>query len=60
MNLEIHAFTPHVKQYSLGLTKYIWEHAFKLQTELTYDTSQFLGGKTVNDWYWRFQVEIGI
>lgn len=60
VNPEIHAFTPHVKQYSLGLTKYIWEHAFKLQTELTYDTSQFLGGKTVNDWYWRFQVEIGI
>ena len=60
VNPEIHVFTPHVKQYSLGLTKYIWEHAFKLQTELTYDTSQFLGGKTVNDWYWRFQVEIGI
>ena len=60
VNPEIHAFTPHVKQYSLGLTKYIWEHAFKLQTELTYDTSQFLGGKTVNEWYWRFQVEIGI
>ena len=60
VNPEIHAFTPHVKQYSLGLTKYIWEHAFKLQTELTYDTSQFLGGKTVNDWYVRFQVEIGI
>ena len=60
VNREIHAFTPHVKQYSLGLTKYIWEHAFKLQTELTYDTSQFLGGKKVNDWYVRFQVEIGI
>ena len=60
VNPEIHVFTPHVKQYSLGLTKYIWEHAFKLQTELTYDTSQFLGGKTVNDWYVRFQVEIGI
>ena len=60
VNPEIHAFTPHVKQYSLGLTKYIWEHTFKLQTELTYDTSQFLGGKTVNDWYVRFQVEIGI
>ena len=60
VNREIHAFTPNLKQYSLGLTKYIWEHAFKLQTELTYDTSQFLGGKKVNDWYVRFQVEIGI
>ena len=60
VNREIHAFTPHVKQYSLGLTKYIWEHTFKLQTELTYDTSNFSGGKTVNDWYVRFQVEIGI
>lgn len=60
VNPEIHAFAPHVKQYSLGLTKYIWEHTFKLQTEITYDTSQFLGGTTVNDWYLRFQVEIGI
>ncbi|WP_432671377.1 porin [Flavobacterium sp. SM2513] len=57
---EIHQFTPHVKQYSLGLTKYIWEHTFKLQTEVTYESSNYFGNQSVNDWYLRFQVEIGI
>lgn len=57
---EIHPFTPHLKQYSLGLTKYIWEHTFKLQTELTYNTSYDFNQSTRNDWYFRFQVEIGI
>ena len=57
---EIHEFAPNAKQYSLGLTKYIWEHTFKLQTEITYDTFTFFGNQTKNDWYVRFQVEIGI
>lgn len=60
VNREIHEFTPHVKQYSLGLTKYIWEHTFKIQTEISYDTSTYFDSKSVNDWYLRFQVEIGI
>lgn len=60
VNKEIHEFTPHVKQYSLGLTKYIWEHTFKLQTEVSYETSQYLNAASKNDWYLRFQVEIGI
>ncbi len=57
---DIFKFTPNVKQYSLGLTKYIWEHTFKIQTEITYDTSTYFDKSTVNDWYLRFQVEIGI
>ncbi|MDD3003862.1 porin [Flavobacterium sp.] len=57
---EIHAFAPHVKQYSLGLTKYIWEHHFKLQTEVSYDASEYFGNENKRNWYWRFQVEIGI
>lgn len=60
VNESINAFAPNVKQYSLGVTKYIWEHTFKLQTELTYDTSTYVGNVTKNDWYVRFQVEIGI
>lgn len=60
VNKEIQEFAPNVKQYSLGVTKYIWEHTFKLQTEVTFDTSNYFGGKSVNDWYLRFQVEIGI
>jgi phosphate-selective porin OprO/OprP len=60
VNAEIHPFTPHVKQYSFGLTKYIWEHTFKIQTEVTFDTSTYFNNQAVNNWYWRFQVEIGI
>ena len=57
---EIHQFTPHTKQYSLGLTKYIWEHTFKIQTEVTYDILNYSNNDAVNNWYLRFQVEIGI
>lgn len=52
--------SPKVGQYTVGLTKYIWEHAFKLQTELTYETRNFQSGLDKNSWYFRFQVEIGI
>ncbi len=57
---EIHNLTPHNKQYSLGLTKYFWEHSFKLQAELNYDTLDYASGASQNLWYVRFQVEIGI
>lgn len=60
VNEAIQAFAPHAKQYSLGVTKYIWEHTFKLQTELTFDTLRYSGGPSTTDWYLRFQVEIGI
>ncbi|HCQ12968.1 porin [Flavobacterium sp.] len=57
---DIEAFTPNTKQYSLGVTKYIWEHAFKVQAEINYDTLDYFDGTTKNNWYLRFQVEIGI
>lgn len=57
---DIETLFPKTKQYSIGLTKYIWEHAFKLQTELTFDTLDYYDGSTKNNWYFRFQVEIGI
>lgn len=57
---DIKELTPNTKQYSLGVTKYIWEHTFKLQTELTFDTLDYFDGTTKNNWYLRFQVEIGI
>src|SRR5690554_7168252 len=40
---------PNQKQYSLGITKYIWEHAFKIQTEFTYDQMQFHTGEQKGD-----------
>lgn len=57
---EIRAFEPNTQQFSLGLTKYIWEHAFKLQAEATYETKDYFLDKNTNNWYIRFQVEIGI
>ena len=57
---DIREFAPNSKQLSFGLTRYIWEHTFKLQTEVTYDTLDYIDGSTKNNWYLRFQVEIGI
>jgi len=51
---------PNQKQYSLGVTKYIWEHAFKVQAEVTYDDLKYVTGDKQNNWYVRFQIEIGI
>lgn len=48
------------EQYSLGLTKYIWEHALKVQGEATYERANIGLGPVKNNWYIRFQVEIGI
>lgn len=57
---DIRILAPNTKQYTIGLTKYIWEHTFKVQTELTYDALNYHDGSTKNNWYLRFQVEIGI
>lgn len=57
---DIQTFAPNTKEYSIGVTKYIWEHTFKVQTELTFDTLDYFDGNTKNNWYLRFQVEIGI
>lgn len=51
---------PHQKQFSIGLTKYIWEHAFKIQTEFTMDELKYIDGNKKNNYYVRFQIEIGI
>ncbi len=50
------------QQHSFGLTRYIWEHALKLQAEVTYDTreTRILNNENSDSWYLRFQVEMGI
>lgn len=57
---KIKAFTPDTNQYSLGVTKYVWEHAFKLQAEFTYNELFYYNQTNTDNWYLRFQVEIGI
>lgn len=51
---------PNTTQFTVGATKYLWEHAFKLQAEFTYDKQDFHQGSTKNNWYFRMQFEIGI
>ncbi len=57
---DIRKRAPNTRELSFGVTKYIWEHAFKVQTELNFDKLYYYDGRTVNNWYLRFQVEIGI
>lgn len=55
---DIQIFKPVQNQYSFGVTKYIWEHAFKVQFEIS--KNDYLHSDKKDDWYARFQVEIGI
>lgn len=57
---DIADLTPRTQQLSAGLTKYIWEHKLKLQTEVTHSQLRFSDASTDSNWYLSFQVEIGI
>lgn len=57
---DIQAYAPDQQQYSLGITKYIWEHAFKAQMEVTLDDLDYFDGTSRQNWYVRFQIEMGI
>jgi len=60
MDDQVQMLAPDTKQYSFGVTKYIWEHTFKAQAEVTFDELSYFDGSSKNNWYVRFQVEIGI
>lgn len=57
---EIKQYRPDAQQFTLGLTKYIWEHAFKIQGEATYNLHDYYDNIQKKSWYLRFQIEIGI
>lgn len=57
---DIEMYTPNINQYSVGVTKYIWEHTFKAQMELSMDDLNYYNGDSRQIWLVRFQVEIGI
>ncbi|AWI26714.1 porin [Flavobacterium pallidum] len=57
---EISAYSPDTDQFSFGINKYIWEHALKLQSEFTYEKLDFANGTSADNWYVRFQIEVGI
>jgi hypothetical protein len=57
---DIAELTPDSNQYTIGVTKYIWEHAFKAQLEFSYDELNYYDSSSKHNFYVRFQVEIGI
>ncbi|MFD0963066.1 porin [Pseudofulvibacter geojedonensis] len=57
---DIENLHPTTNQLSLGVSKYIWEHALKLQAEVTNTQLDYLNNNDQSNWYVRFQVEIGI
>ncbi|RYJ44355.1 porin [Flavobacterium beibuense] len=57
---DIEMYSPNSDQYSIGVTKYIWEHAFKAQMEVSMDDLHYYNGDSRQIWLVRFQVEIGI
>lgn len=56
---ELKNIMPKQNQFSLGISKYLWEHSFKAQMEITH-TNKYLLNNNNSEWYLRFQVEIGI
>ncbi len=51
---------PNTTQFTLGATKYLWEHAFKIQAEFTYERQDIINNPIKNNWYFRMQFEMGI
>lgn len=61
-SIELADFTPYIKQYTVGTTKYIKGHRVKLQCDVTLEDQNWLS-TIQNDnrnWQVRFQVEAGI
>ncbi|HRV55821.1 MAG TPA: porin, partial [Mangrovimonas sp.] len=46
---DIELLAPKTNQYTLGITKYIWEHALKLQAEVTNTHFQYFDHSKIND-----------
>ncbi len=59
-NSNVKSYFPNQEQISVGLVKYIWEHAFKLQLEATQDKLMYNDGRQLSNYLLRFQIEMGI
>ncbi|WP_418264125.1 porin [Flavobacterium faecale] len=57
---DIRTKSPNVDEYTIGVSKYLFGHKMKVQTELTYDNIDKFGSSATNNWYARFQIEIGL
>jgi hypothetical protein len=61
-SMELADFTPYIKQYTVGTTKYIKGHRVKLQCDVTLEDRNWLSTiqNDSKNWQVRFQVEAGI
>ncbi|MCZ8214741.1 MAG: porin, partial [Cyclobacteriaceae bacterium] len=61
-SMELADFTPYIKQYTVGTTKYIKGHRVKLQCDVTLEDRNWLSAiqNDSRNWQVRFQVEAGI
>lgn len=58
---DIRQYLPRENIYTAGITKYVNNHVFKIQTDLSYhDRENYLGRNFQSAWELRFQVEFGI
>jgi hypothetical protein len=57
---DIKTISPNTDEYTVGLSKYIFGHKMKVQTELSYDKIHKYGSSVSNNLFARFQVEIGL
>ncbi|MBC5838417.1 porin [Flavobacterium muglaense] len=60
VDADIQTLSPNVDEYTIGLSKYIFGHKVKVQGEFSYDNVKNYSGSVDNNWFARFQVEIGI
>ncbi|MCW2119194.1 OprO/OprP family phosphate-selective porin [Flavobacterium sp. 7A] len=60
VNDAIRTRTPNTDEYTLGVSKYIFGHKVKVQTEVSYDKIYAYGSSVSNNLFARFQVEIGL
>ncbi|WP_127122514.1 porin [Chryseotalea sanaruensis] len=61
-DMELADFTPYIKQYTIGTTKYMKGHRVKLQCDVTLEHRKWLSDiqPDSKNWQVRFQVEAGI
>ncbi|NGZ89130.1 porin [Psychroflexus maritimus] len=57
---EIEKFVPSSNEIAIGLTRYFWEHAFKIQVEVNRREFLPINAEKFDEYYVRFQVEMGI
>lgn len=59
---NIALLTENIKQYTIGLTKYVRGHRVKLQSDITYEDRNWRLNNNSDSQFWqvRFQVEMGI